>query len=93
MKFLNTQIAPPEFDVGMAVVASVLFLFFSIVMLLDGQPKLGVVCLTFAVSAAINAWRAWKYLPERRPFRFSLRELMIAVTVAAVLMGIMRVLD
>ena len=56
-------------------------------LLVSSFRYLGVLLLAVAAIDFVNAWRAWKRLPNRKPFRFSLRTLLIAITLVAVVLG------
>jgi hypothetical protein len=89
MGFWKTEIAPPEFDVGCLIVCGIIAILMAIVGVLAADYRYFALWTIIALANLYNGWRAWRYLPNRAPVktRFSLRDLLILMTVLALTLG------
>lgn len=91
---LRTPITTPQFDVGLLVVAGIASVLLGVLMLTPGgNRKFGVSLIFLGLVNFTNAYRTWRYLPERPPVRFTVRRLLVLMTILAVAMTIMRAVE
>jgi hypothetical protein len=94
MKLFRSDITPPEFDVGMMLLAGLFLLPIGLGLLSQHESRqLGAAWLVVSVVNLANAWRAWRCLPDRPPPRFRIRDLLILMTLLAVGLGMTKVLE
>jgi hypothetical protein len=83
--------ASPEDDIQWGLGLGFAFVLLGSIALLDEQSrKLGVGYSFVGLAHLYNAYRAWRYLPERPPKRYTIRTLLGLMTVIAVALSIIR---
>jgi hypothetical protein len=94
MKFLGSEVTPPEFDIGMMLLGGMFLLPIGVALLFQHDSRqAGAVCLVISVVNLAHAWRAWRCLPGRSPPRFRIRDLLLLMTILALVLGAAGVLS
>jgi hypothetical protein len=98
MKNWTKEIATPHVDIAVGVIVGIILLPFGIGMLCSNSSdsrKLAVLWISLSLVNLRHAWRGYRALPERLPWRtrFSVRELLVWATICAVLLGILKAVE
>jgi hypothetical protein len=84
----------PQFDIGAMIVAAVASVLMGVdVLTSEDNRKLGVFLLFLGLVNFTNAYRVWRFLPEQLPVRFTVRRLLVVMTILAIALTIMRAVE